>query len=104
MAQKMINSFRLLAGATKPIVSKSLGIQKLNGGQWGVENATADFQNGANYNPPYNSCNFKRDGPEFCIAYMHAYDVTWNMLKDKARNEQLKQLYRNDKDIQEMIK
>jgi hypothetical protein len=77
---------------------------KLNGNHWGIENATADFQNGASYNPPYNSCNFKRDGPEFCDAYMHAYDITWNMLKDKARNEHLRELVKNDKGFQEMIK
>jgi hypothetical protein len=32
------------------------------------------------------------------------HDVTWNILKTNTRNEHLKDLYRNDKDIQEMIK
>ncbi len=102
--EKMINSFRLLASATKPLILKSPEVQKLNGYHWGRENATADFQNGTSYDPPYHSCNFKRDGLDFCAQYIHAYDITWNMLKDKARNEHLKDLYRNDKDFQEMIK
>ena len=49
-------------------------------------------------------CNLSRDGELFCDQYMHAYDITWNGLKDKARNEHIKDLYRNDKDFQEMIK